>query len=254
VVLFENAGVRYEGGPPVLQNISFALPPGSFHFLVGPSGAGKSTVISLLLRFFEPSAGQILFDGRPSTEYDLAYLRTQLAIVPQEVLLFGGSIRENIAYGRPEASLEEIRLAAAQAGAHEFIEALPGKYETRIGRRGMTLSGGQRQRIAIARAFLKDAPVLVLDEPTSALDSENEIFFLETLDRLAKGRTTLVIAHRLSTAQWADRIVVLKGGRIAESGSHNELVAHRGVYQRLHRLQAVPERTHRDGGIPERVS
>ena len=241
-IVFEEVSFRYSAGRPVLHGVNLEIPAGSSLALVGSSGAGKTTLAGLVMRFHDPTSGRVALDGRDLRSITLVSLRRSVSLVSQDPILFDASIRENIAYGRPEASLEEIRLAAAQAGAHEFIEALPGKYDTRIGRRGMTLSGGQRQRIAIARAFLKDAPVLVLDEPTSALDSENEILFLETLGRLAKGRTTLVIAHRLSTARWADRIVVLKSGRIVESGSHEELVAQRGAYQRLYRLQAVPER------------
>ena len=253
-IVFEEVSFRYSAGRPVLHGVNLEIPAGSSLALVGSSGAGKTTLAGLVMRFHDPTSGRVALDGRDLRTITLVSLRRSVSLVSQDPILFDASIRENIAYGRPEASLEEIRLAAAQAGAHEFIEALPGKYDTRIGRRGMTLSGGQRQRIAIARAFLKDAPVLVLDEPTSALDSENEILFLETLGRLAKGRTTLVIGHRLSMARWADRIVVLKGGRIAESGSHKELVAQGGVYQRFHRLQAMPERIHGDGGVPGRVS
>ena len=227
-IVFEEVSFRYSAGRPVLHGVNLEIPAGSSLALVGSSGAGKTTLAGLVMRFHDPTSGRVALDGRDLRTITLVSLRRSVSLVSQDPILFDASIRENIAYGRPEASLEEIRLAAAQAGAHEFIEALPGKYDTRIGRRGMTLSGGQRQRIAIARAFLKDAPVLVLDEPTSALDSENEILFLETLGRLAKGRTTLVIAHRLSMARWADRIVVLKGGRIAESGSHKELVAQGG--------------------------
>ena len=252
-IVFEEVSFRYSAGRPVLHGVNLEIPAGSSLALVGSSGAGKTTLAGLVMRFHDPTSGRVALDGRDLRTITLVSLRRSVSLVSQDPILFDASIRENIAYGRPEASLEEIRLAAAQAGAHEFIEALPGKYDTRIGRRGMTLSGGQRQRIAIARAFLKDAPVLVLDEPTSALDSENEILFLETLGRLAKGRTTLVIAHRLSTARWADRIVVLKGGRIAESGSHNDLVAQKGVYQKLHRLQTVPERTHGEGEFRGRV-
>lgn len=252
-ISFEEVSFRYSAGRPVLHGVSLEIPAGSSLALVGPSGEGKTTLAGLVLRFHDPISGRVALDGRDLRSITLASLRRNVSLVSQDPILFDASIRENIAYGRPDASLEEIRLAAAQAGAQGFIEALPGKYETRIGRRGMTLSGGQRQRIAIARAFLKDAPVLVLDEPTSALDSENEILFLETLGRLAKGRTTLVIAHRLSTARWADRIVVLKGGRIAESGSHNDLVAQKGVYQKLHRLQTVPEWTHGEGEFRGRV-
>jgi ABC-type multidrug transport system fused ATPase/permease subunit len=240
-IAFEEVSFGYHAGLPVLRSVNLEIPGGSSLALVGSSGAGKTTLAGLVMRFYDPNSGRVTLDGRDLKSISLASLRKNVSLVSQDPILFNASIRENIAYGRPEALLEEIRLAAAQAGAHEFIEALPGKYETRIGRRGMTLSGGQRQRIAIARAFLKDAPVLVLDEPTSALDSENEVYFLETLSRLAKGRTTLVIAHRLSTARWADRIVVLKNGRLAESGSHKELVSQGGVYQKFQRLQSVPD-------------
>ncbi len=253
-VVFEDVSFRFPGRRPTLSNVALEVPAGSSLALVGPSGAGKTTLASLLMRFYDPTSGRITLDGKDLRTITLDSLRRNVSLVSQDAILFDASIGENIAYGRPNASPEQIRLAAGQAGAHEFIEALPEKYDTRVGRKGMTLSGGQRQRIAIARAFLKDAPVLVLDEPTSALDPETEILFLETLSRLAKGRTTLLIAHRLSTARWAERIVVLRNGRLAESGSHRELVAQGGIYTRLLRLQSGPEAAGRGEGIPERVN
>src|SRR5204863_423645 len=193
--------------------------------LVGPSGTGKTTLASLLLRFYDPTKGKILLDGRDLCSLTLNSLRQNIALVAQEPILFAASVSENIAYGRPEASREEIEAAARAAGADEFIQALPEQYETRLGERGATLSSGQRQRLAIARAFLKDAPILILDEPTSALDVETEEALLHALEHLMRGRTTLIIAHRLSTVRCADRIVVLQEGRIRESGSHDELLA-----------------------------
>jgi ATP-binding cassette subfamily B protein len=207
--------------------------------LVGPSGAGKSTVFSLILGFNSPESGDVLFDGTPAPRLALHALRSQIAIVPQEVLLFGGSIRENIEYGRPGATLEEIQQAAKQANAHDFIAALPEGYETLVGPRGTKLSGGQRQRLAIARAILADPRILLLDEATSALDSESERLVNEALERLMEGRTSLVIAHRLSTVRHADRILVFNQGRIVESGTHDELLEQNGTYRFLVETQLV---------------
>jgi ATP-binding cassette, subfamily B, bacterial len=192
------------------------------------------------VRFYDPQQGRIRLDGYDLRSLTLRSLRENVALVLQDPVIFGASIRENIAYGRPGASLEEVENAARAANAHEFIQALPEGYETVVGERGVTLSGGQRQRLAIARAFVKDAPVLILDEPTSALDADNERAVLDALARLMKGRTTLIIAHRLSTIRGADRIVVLRDGTIVEEGTHEELLAHGDVYARLHALQATP--------------
>ncbi len=238
---FEQVGFRYPSRPdvPVLRDLSFEVRPGQRVALVGPSGAGKSTTFGLVLGFNDPESGRVLFDGRNAAELSLQSIRSQIAIVPQEVLLFGGSIRENIEYGRPGAMLGEIEQAAKQANAHEFIAALPEGYETLVGPRGTKLSGGQRQRIAIARAILADPKILLLDEATSALDSESERLVNEALEHLMKGRTSLVIAHRLSTVRHADRILVFNHGKIVESGTHDELIARDGTYRYLVDTQLV---------------
>jgi len=222
----------------VLDNVSFVAEAGQTIALVGPSGSGKSTLASLVLRFYDPDSGQLLFDGRDARDYDLESLRGSMAMVPQDVLLFGGTIRENIEYGRPGASVEEIEQAAKNANAHDFITSFPEGYETIVGERGIKLSGGQRQRIAIARAVLKDPRILILDEATSSLDSESERLVQEALDKLMVGRTSIVIAHRLSTIRNADRILVLDKGRIIESGPHRELLEREGgMYRNLLELQ-----------------
>lgn len=222
----------------VLKDISFSAKQGQTIALVGHSGSGKSTLASMLMRFYNPDSGSVSIDGRNATEYDLTELRENMAIVPQDVLLFGGTIAENIAYGNPGASHEEIVAAARKANALNFIESFPDKFETKVGDRGIQLSGGQRQRIAIARAVLKDPGILILDEATSSLDSESERLVQEALDKLMEGRTSFVIAHRLSTIRKADKIVVIDKGSIAESGTHDELMKNEnGVYRALNNLQ-----------------
>lgn len=222
----------------VLNGISFDAKTGEKVAIIGPSGAGKSTIAGLILRFYETQAGQLLFDGIPSTDYSLTDIRNQVAIVPQDVLLFGGTIRENIAYGRLNASEEEIQTAAKRANAHDFIGNFPEGYDTLVGERGVKLSGGQRQRIAIARALLKDPAILILDEATSSLDSESERLVQEALEELMKNRTSIIIAHRLSTIREADKIVVLEKGKVIEVGKHSELMQNEeGLYRYLSQLQ-----------------
>ncbi|MEY2408303.1 MAG: hypothetical protein QOF48_973 [Verrucomicrobiota bacterium] len=239
-VTFEKVHFSYPSRPgvEVLHDIQLSAASGQRIALVGPSGAGKSTLISLLLRLYEPSSGRVLIDGRDATDYRLSELRGQMSMVPQEVLLFGGSIGENIAYGKPGASREEIETAARQANAHDFIQSFPEGYETLVGDRGIKLSGGQRQRVAIARALLKNPAILILDEATSSLDSESERLIQEALETLMRGRTSFIIAHRLATVRHADRIVVIAEGRVVESGTHEDLQAiENGVYRRLASLQ-----------------
>jgi ATP-binding cassette, subfamily B, bacterial len=235
---FEGVSFAYRTGEAALREVSLGVHPGETVAIVGASGAGKTTLASLVVRFYDPVAGRILLDGHDLRALTLRSLRQSVALVLQDPIIFATTIRENIAYGRPDATSEDVESAARAANAHEFIVALPAGYDTVVGERGATLSGGQRQRLAIARAFVKDAPVLILDEPTSALDAENEHAILEALARLMKGRTTLIIAHRLSTIRDADRIVVLHDGAVAEQGSHRELLTRRGAYARLHTLQA----------------
>ena len=222
----------------VLKNLNFEIESGQQVALVGPSGAGKTTITALILKFFEASEGQLLIDGKEVSEYSLEKLRSAMAIVPQDVVLFGGSIYDNILYGKPEATKEEVYQAASKANAAEFIASFPEQYNTLVGERGVQLSGGQRQRIAIARAILKNPKILILDEATSSLDSQSEQLVQEALDGLMKDRTSLVIAHRLSTIQKADKILVLKDGALVESGSHDELYAMEdGLYKDLRSLQ-----------------
>jgi len=239
-IAFEGVGFRYPSRDEVtvLKDVSFTVEPGQEVAIVGPSGAGKSTIASLLLKFYEPNSGRILFDGRDSALFPVTALRAQMAVVMQDVFLFGGSIRENIGYGRPGAGEEEIISAAVQANAWDFIRSFPEKLDTVVGERGVQLSGGQRQRIAIARAVLKDPKILILDEATSSLDSESERLVQEALEKLMQGRTSLVIAHRLSTIRKADTIIVLNEGTIVEQGTHAELLSKgNGLYRTLTELQ-----------------
>jgi subfamily B ATP-binding cassette protein MsbA len=234
---FENVSFAYLGVDHVLHNIDLTIRPGEVLALVGPSGAGKSTLFNLIPRFYDPTDGRITIDGVDLRMVTLASLRSQIGLVPQETQLFSGTVRENLLYGKLDASNEELADAARAANADEFIQQLPNGYETLVGERGVKLSGGQRQRIAIARAILKDPRILLLDEATSSLDSESEGLVQEALERLMRQRTTVVIAHRLSTVQNADRIAVLDQGRLVELGTHAELFANNGLYARLYRLQ-----------------
>ena len=236
-VRYERVSFAYRPGEPVLEDVSFELRAGEVVALVGTSGAGKTTAMDLLARFHDPSAGRITWDGTDLRDGTLVSLRSQLGIVSQETILFHDTVRNNIAYGRPEARPEEVREAARAAFAHDWIERLPQGYDTVVGERGTRLSGGERQRLAIARALLRNPPILLLDEATSALDTESERMVQAALDRLMRGRTVLVIAHRLSTVQHADRIIVLERGRIVGCGTHAELIDADGLYRRLYELQ-----------------
>lgn len=240
-IKFENVTTGYDPERPVLLDISLEVRPGEALAIVGPTGAGKSTLVSMIPRFLDPLKGRVLLDGHDLRDLQLAALRSQISIILQEPFLFPFSIAENIAWGREGASRAEVEEAARMANAHDFITRMPEGYDTMMGERGATLSGGERQRIAIARALLKNAPVLILDEPTSALDSETENLLLEALERLMAGRTTLIIAHRLSTIRRANKIVVLKAGQICEAGTHQQLLAQNGVYAHLHKLQFRPQ-------------
>jgi ATP-binding cassette subfamily B protein len=238
-VEFKDVSFEYPGRPnaPVLNHVSFHVAPGEKVALVGPSGAGKSTVFQLIQRFYDPVAGTVSFDGVSVTEVDPAALRSRIALVPQDAVIFGTSVRENIRFGRPEATDADIEKAAAAAHASEFIRRLPDGYETQVGERGVTLSGGQRQRIAIARAILREAPLLLLDEATSSLDAESETLVQQALGGLMRNRTSIVIAHRLATVQNCDRILVIDHGRIVEEGTHASLASSGGLYARLAKLQ-----------------
>lgn len=236
-VSFKNVSFSYNPGEQVISNISFDVKPGQMIAFVGPSGAGKSTVASLLPRFYDVDKGSITIDGEDLRGVTLDSLREQVGIVPQETVLFNGTVYDNILYGRLDATKEEVEAAAKAANAHNFIMELPQGYETRLGDRGMNISGGQRQRISIARAILKNPQILILDEATSALDTESERVVQEALDRLMVGRTSFVIAHRLSTIKNADRIMVLEKGQLVEQGTHDELMEMNGLYAHLYQIQ-----------------
>jgi subfamily B ATP-binding cassette protein MsbA len=236
-VTFEHVSFSYPGTERVLRDINFEIQPGEVLALVGPSGAGKTTAFNLIPRFYDPTAGRVCIDGHDLRAVTLESLRGQIGMVAQETQLFSGTVRENLRYGRLDASDAELEEAARAANAAEFIERLPKGYDTVVGERGVKLSGGQRQRVAIARAILKDPRILLLDEATSSLDSESESLVEEALERLMRGRTTVIIAHRLSTVHRADRLAVLEAGHLIELGKHPELIAHDGLYARLYRMQ-----------------
>ena len=238
-VCFSEVVFGYEDGTPILNNISFDIYPGKTVALIGPSGAGKSTTVQLLLRFFDPQSGKIQIDGNDLKSLDLESYLSQVALVPQETLLFGGTIRENILYGKLDATDTEMIEASKSANAHEFIVEFSNGYDTLVGEKGTKLSGGERQRIAIARALLKNPKVLVLDEATSALDNQSEMLIQDALEKLMAGRTTFIIAHRLSTVHNADKIIVLNKGKIVESGTHKELMANEGLYHHLYTMRLI---------------
>lgn len=240
-VAFDHVEFAYEAGRPVLRDLSLHIPSGRITALVGPTGAGKTTTVSLIPRFYDPSSGAVQIDGMDVRQFTQKSLRQQISFVLQETLLFHGPIWYNIAYGKPDASRSEILHAAEVANAREFIEEMPQRYDTVIGERGITLSGGQRQRIAIARAVIRNAPILILDEPASGLDASSEKLVFEALDRLMEGKTAIVIAHRLATVHNADTIFVIEDGRLIEQGKHADLQASGGLYARLYALQFQPE-------------
>lgn len=236
-VTFEHVAFAYDAQNPVLSDVSFTIKPGQLVGIVGPTGSGKSTVVSLIPRFYDPTKGSVKIDGYDLRDLSLKALREQIGYVLQDTALFYGTIAENISFGRPSASREEIVKAAELANAHEFISKMAQGYDTIVGERGSTLSGGQRQRIGIARVMVRNNPILLLDEPTAALDSESEKLVIEALERLMKGRTVIMIAHRLTTIRGADQIIVISGGVVAENGTHEDLIAKNGIYAQLHHTQ-----------------
>ncbi|MGC1294818.1 MAG: ABC subfamily B transporter ATP-binding protein, partial [Alloacidobacterium sp.] len=234
---FQNVAFGYDPEVPVLRDVTFKIEPGQFIGVVGPTGAGKSTIISLIPRFYDPLAGVVRIDGKDIRDLKLKDLRDQIGYVLQDTVLFRGTVAENIAFGRPDATSDEIIAAAKLANADDFITKMPDGYNTMVGERGTTLSGGQRQRIGIARVMVRNSPILLLDEPTAALDTESEHLVIDALARLMKGRTVITIAHRLSTIRDADRIIVISGGTVAESGTHDELLSLGGIFSGLYRVQ-----------------
>jgi subfamily B ATP-binding cassette protein MsbA len=236
-IVFEHVAFAYDVQNPVLSDVCFTIKPGQLVGIVGPTGSGKSTVVSLIPRFYDPTKGTVRIDGYDVRDFKLKSLREQIGYVLQDTALFHGTIAENIAFGKPGASREEIIRAAELANAHEFISRMAQSYDTMVGERGATLSGGQRQRIGIARVMIRNNPILLLDEPTAALDTESEKLVIEALERLMKGRTVITIAHRLTTIRDADQIIVISGGVVAENGTHDELLARNGIYAQLHRTQ-----------------
>src|SRR6185436_10482099 len=234
---FRHVDFKYVDRPLTLKDVNFKLKPGQLGALVGPTGAGKTTIASLIARFYEPTGGQVIIDGKDIRSYRIKSIRQQISFVLQESLLFQATIWQNIAYGRPEASRHEIIEAAKLANADEFIAQLPEGYDTMVGERGVTLSGGQRQRIAIARAIVRQSPILILDEPTSGLDAASEELVFDALQRLMEGRTSIVIAHRLATIQQADVIFVIDDGTIVQQGTHDELIKSGGLYAHLYQTQ-----------------
>jgi len=236
-IIFNHVAFGYDPELPVLRDISVTIKPGEMVGIVGATGCGKSTIASLIPRFRDPDAGGITIDGVDVRDYALRKLRAQIGFVLQDTVLLRGTVRDNIGFGRPDATEDEIVEAAKLANAHEFITRMPNGYDSVVGDRGMTLSGGQRQRIGIARALIRDNPILILDEPTAALDAESEHLVVEALERLVAGRTVIAIAHRLSTLRNADKIIVVEDGVVSEDGSHDHLLALDGVYAQLHHLQ-----------------
>jgi subfamily B ATP-binding cassette protein MsbA len=242
-IIFDHVAFSYNPASPVLQDLSLTIHSGQRIGVCGPTGGGKSTVASLIPRFYDTTAGRVLIDGVDITDYHLDGLRSQIGFVLQDTVLFYGTIRENIAYGRPDATEKEITEAAKMANAHDFILKMQYGYDTIVGERGLTLSGGQRQRIGIARAVVRNSPILILDEPTASLDTESEKIVMDALEKLMQGRTVITIAHRLSTIQNADKIIVIKDGLVAEEGSHKELLQKKGTYAALYQIQTRPSTT-----------
>jgi subfamily B ATP-binding cassette protein MsbA len=236
-IAFEHVAFGYDPAVLVLRDVNFTIAPGQLIGVVGATGGGKSTVVGMIPRFYDPAAGRVLVDGVDLRDYKLGGLRGQIGFVLQDTVLFRGTVRDNIAYGRPDASEDEIVAAAKLANADEFIVRMPKGYDSLVGERGLTLSGGQRQRIGIARAIIRNAPILILDEPTAALDTESEKLVIDALERLMKGRTVITIAHRLSTIRDAHKIIVLKDGVVFEEGTHDELVERGGFYAELYSIQ-----------------